>query len=368
MDMRKFRFPLSVLFLLVLTGCPFGDYYEEYRGINLIEAHPFSLTDWTIPDDPTNLYMDFTAVTALDAGGTTDLPPGTADIYRLEIKNLIPNGDFETGALPGWVPTGGTMLPSNVAGSAIEGWSLYFDLQQTEMVNYNLKTNLTDNFVSNATYALRFDFRTYNRFSVFEYNDGTLNNKILNWTIEPGNGSVRSFPFSNFIYIVTATTDPALYFTIGSRVEDEQEVQNGYIDNIRITRHNLDKYVILSLPYSLDGRPDLISGTYHFSVYLKSEEVNQVTPTILNRFKASSVSLRISGQSDSTVTYTKNETFTPTTAWTKIETELFIQIDPPTDTSSAVMELAISPSDPHNPDIGSVLIAAPSLILHPEGD
>ncbi|RKX84217.1 MAG: hypothetical protein DRP57_06375, partial [Spirochaetes bacterium] len=96
---------IAVLFLsaLSLSTCKQTDLFSEYRGTNLLDGIPF--TTW-VPDQ-TGPYMNYE-----EESGTGCEPPSDhpgEEVYRLEIKNLIPNGDFE----------------ATTAGAAPLGWTAY---------------------------------------------------------------------------------------------------------------------------------------------------------------------------------------------------------------------------------------------------
>ena len=87
--------------VLAITGCRPAAGFDEYRGVNLIESRDFDATDETgtalWQTDASNTYMTWEEV-----GSVT--PPGvvTGPVYRLEVKNLLANGDFENATLPGF--------------------------------------------------------------------------------------------------------------------------------------------------------------------------------------------------------------------------------------------------------------------------
>jgi len=98
---------LVLMFPLLLSSCTeiahfLGldkDYFADYRGKNLLANYPFESADkWKLTT--TTSYMSWELPT--EAGvvksflDTTDpANPVTYPAYRLEIKNLIPDGDFE---------------------------------------------------------------------------------------------------------------------------------------------------------------------------------------------------------------------------------------------------------------------------------
>ena len=116
----------------------------EYEGVNLIANKGFDSPDWN-PDQGAT-YMTFEEVTGVS------LPAGVtgAAVYRLEIKNLVDDGEFEVGAIgttpAGWSATGSaTFEVSNVAVQS--GNSLLFNNPaRADTVEFDLLT-LTDSYL-----------------------------------------------------------------------------------------------------------------------------------------------------------------------------------------------------------------------------
>ena len=104
---------ISAIALLILAGCKNNaDLFEDFRGVNLIAGVDFSNAGWVAEQGAT--YMDFSPAGV----NFTDGSPA----YRLEIKNLFPNGDFDAtniGASPaGWSEMG-TGAPAVTVGSEV---------------------------------------------------------------------------------------------------------------------------------------------------------------------------------------------------------------------------------------------------------
>lgn len=347
MTMKKLLIALP--FLILLTTCDFGNYYAEYEGVNLIESQSFSSADWTVSDP---VYLDFSSIAAEADAGT--FPPGAADVHRLEVLNLVANGDFE-GALAGsWTNTGGIMNTSGV--SPIYGDSLYFDLSSDQRIDYNL-THLIDGFIDNGLYFIRFSFKADSD-SLFEYNDGS--SFLLRRIITKDEG-VRTFPVGNESNFSITAQPTAPAFSIGTvRVEDGF-IQDGYMDNLRITRKDTSDSLLLSLslPYAdpAEARPDLISGNYTLSLFVKSEIPDQLTPLSPNRFPSESITLKMNNA------YAVHNV---TSDWTRVSVQGFFQIDPPADPASTVITLSVTPMNINYVDVGSLLIAAPELRFSPD--
>ena len=132
------RVLVPVAIAVLLASCePLGGYFDDYYDaagdpINLIENRGFGITDW-VPDQSAP-FMAFAVVGTAEGIDTTGLPAGfSGDICRLEILNLLPNGDFEAtplGTAPaGWVSSGtATTVEVQDASTALNGRYLYYVL------------------------------------------------------------------------------------------------------------------------------------------------------------------------------------------------------------------------------------------------
>ena len=141
---------------------------------------------------------------------------------------------------------------------------------------------------------------------------------------------------------------------------------NGYMDNLRMVRTDIDNKIILPVPYRAEGRPDLESGTYKFSVYIKHVETLP-----LNEFHAQSVSLGMAATDgglhlvENHAIYHSDDPGADWSNWTEITVESFLQIDtPPEDPEDPAVYLTITPTNiqlAQTKDVGSILVASPQL-------
>lgn len=361
-----------------LASCQEVPDLSEYQGINYIANHNFSSGSWSFDDTMQGAYhyMGFNS----DSAGTAAPPavavftglPGNADsgdISRLEIFNLVPDGGFESGTA-GWAAIGGASIAQEDEALDLNDYrvhddvgnnSLYYNIPSaTDIIRYDL-SNLLDNFLPSKKYLIRLYFTraTTNDTALFEYNGGSAANIIKTWKPKTETGWIAdSSAFTKFPDLenlgTNMTAQTGYYFCIGSYDSNESKTQTGYIDDFRIVRSDIDYYLRMSVPFSGAGRPDLYSGIYRFSVYFKGEDAADITPAV-NRFRSSRVSLVIDGkkQGFSTASYSNS-------GWTRLEVEKFIQIYP-----GGTIEIMVSPADSsgleNTLDIGSVLIASPSL-------
>ena len=370
--MKRIWIPISILVLcaaaLITFSCSNGnDPFEEYRGVNLIEGTGFDAGEWTA-DRSESYYMNFEAVTAADAGGTTGLPDGAA-VYRLEVPNLMPDGDFEStsaGPLPtptGWSATGGT---NQIVSPGIYGQSLEYNITETQMVDFTL-SNLADGFIANKYYLIRFVLEASS--AVFDYHNGVAS---LNapWILA-GLSGITAFPTANDDPEILAISSGGT-FSINTPGTGSS-VQGGQLDNFRIIRTDIPYGLRLQVPSIQEGRPELIPGTYRFSVYIKQEDSASVTPAVKNRFRSAGVTLQIKGPHDSVSDFTVATAFHPDdedadwTSWQLISTDIEDLYPSAKEEPNNAVTLSIYPTDVYDLDIGSVLIAAPSLEFIPEG-
>jgi len=103
---------VPALALLVLSAsCTLNtDYFTEYRGVNLLGNYDF---DALKSDGVTPKWSLATSTDFMVWAPVVDADRPTEAVYRLEIKNLIPNGDFEDAAVtpdaaPSALPSGWT--------------------------------------------------------------------------------------------------------------------------------------------------------------------------------------------------------------------------------------------------------------------
>lgn len=366
-----------ILILIILIAAGFVSCSDsppslsEYQGIDYILSHKFSSGSWVFDDTVQGSYhymgfnSDETGVSAVPSiSNFTGLPSAaTGDVSRLEIFNLVSNGGFET-SLTNWSASGATIttadgIPSvhNTAGN----YSLHYVFNTTpppnpDNVQFDLGS-LKDSFLADKRYIIRLNFsREYiNNDTLFRFNDERV------WDVKAKTSwdlGYTKFPdaYSDNSEIVATSSSNSFYIIYGTHNIE------GYIDDFRIVRSDISYNLKFTVPYSEAGRPDLYSGTYRLSVYIKAEDDADVTPNSPNenRFRSSRVSLGI-GRTVDTVTVKGFDSSSFTSgSWTKISVEKFLQIR-----DGDSIELLISPADKsggsNTLDIGSVLVAFPEL-------
>ncbi len=391
----------GITILFAIFACkPLGDLFSEYRNTNLLSdsAKSFSSSDWT-PDQDTT-YMNYEEVS-----GTGYEPPdgfGNATVYRLEIKNLIPNGDFEAstaGSAPnGWIAVNGgggtdTLQVVNSGDGQISGKTMYFKTNNSaDRMDFNIRdttTGATDGFLTNASYLVRYDYRTDGQL-YFEYNDTSISK--YSWTFYGGPNGERPSSITNLIEFppasiyedfpdITVGSATTYNFTFGSLDTTKSGPQEGYIDNFRLVRTDITYKLRLTLATE-DTLQPLISGWYRFSIYVKRDP----SAGSNNRFQCDRITLGISGggisESGGEITFDES-TYSNYAVyydgqddenwsnWSLLSVDCFVQIPENIPETEATLQLSITPTDDThgalNMDVGSILISSPSLVMSPDG-
>ncbi|HUX11478.1 MAG TPA: hypothetical protein VMW87_00545, partial [Spirochaetia bacterium] len=390
---RKARIAIhatAIVFLSLLAGCSLNDNFSAYRSVNLISSQNFSVSgSWTL-DDTTGTYMGLSAVPAASAGSLTGLP--TADqnsIYRLEIKNLMPDGDFSpdsAGTTPANWSAQGTNSSSatvSVTNAGINGNSLAISIGNSTdcRVSYALSAAtalVAGPIVTNATYRLQYDFEVTGSSTLpSSYDNGTT--ASIFWPTRTSGSGVQYFPLTTSSTPEISGISAPSYLSFGNLPGAAGETPSILLDNIRIVRTDIPLELRLNVPYhdSTGARPDLISGDYQFTIYVKMDPTNTLTGTSpqANRFPATAVSIGVNHAENGTISNngapsvhysTGTDAVNNWNTWTPITCDAgVIQISPPAHPSDSVLQLYVSPTDLVNvlngPTAGSILVAGPQL-------
>jgi len=355
---RAFIFAALITVWLLMGSCEQDPtILAEYEGVNLIANRGFDSADWT-PDQGT-VYMTYEAVTGVA------LPSGVtgAAVYRLEINNLVADGEFETypsGSPPpvgaGWSVTGAaTALVSGTEVSS--GQSLFFDVPSTAAADsfaFDLEA-MIDGYPANSNYILRFVFvPTQTNFCWFYFptHPGDLHIASVDTLSIP-------YDFPDAFEDITSeftSNDTGDIFLITGRTAA------GYIDDFRIARTDIPLRLRINLTWADPSRPDtpLVSGWYKFSLWVRSDPDAASTP---NSFAGDTVTIGI----ENALSVVSSVSSLPLVdGWAQISIVLFVQINEPDDHGAYVLELSVTPTDIANAqsrDVGSILITAPVLEL-----
>ena len=377
----------ALVVLALFAGCSLNDNFSAYRSVNLISSQGFSVSGSWTPDDTTGTYMGFAAVPATSAGSLTGLPAADqSSIYRLEIKNLMPDGDFSidaNGSTPtDWSSTGTST--ATVTTSGINGNSLLITVGSTSSSwsSYTLSAvnSLADGAIAaNGTYRLQYDFQlSQSAILPSSYDNGST--PYIFWSTRTFGTGVQNFPLTSSSSPEISGQAGSSYLTFGNLPgAPTTATPTVLLDNIRIVRSDKPLELRLNVPYRdpTGSRPDLISGDYRFTIYVKSDPTNTLTGTSpqANRFPATAVSLGVNSVINGaavnngapSVHYsTGSDAINNWNSWTPITCDAgVIQISPPANPASTVLQLSISPTDLvsilNGPTAGSILIAGPQL-------
>jgi hypothetical protein len=382
----------AVLAVVVLIGCkPVAGPFDDYRGVNLIGD--LSLSRWTL--DQGAEFMTCETVTSVPP------PISSADVHRLEIRNLVVDGDFEQSPVGpganGWTSVNGGGLVDTleviggVSAHAINGHTMHVKTDcLADLIGFNLRDaawGARDGFLSHESYNLLFDYRC-NGPLVFEYHTAASlpDQRLHAWKLGGGPGgsmqiasfdNLNAFPgtFSVGQSEVAVGAEANAECSFGSIDPLKGKAQEAFIDNLRVVRTDIDCRARLSLKRESDTVQPLVPGQYKFSLYVHSDPDVGTTP---NRFGAHRISLGI-------LSCTTVATGTvATTSWSKafhegedgldfaVWTRLSITLEAgETDpgASDSTLELSICPTDDTlgaaGKDCGSILVSAPSLELIP---
>ena len=396
----------------ILSGCrvSFSDFIDPNTGEakNMIPTDGFDSGNWTADRTETEYMTPIDSAPSETAAlNTTGLPDGTnaEAIRRLEIPNLFRNGDFEesaVGAMPdGWIPSDGAITTAEfktIDSGDINNKSLFFDFtDRSWRGDFDLRNTtygLKDGFLSDSPYVIRFEFKS-ELACAFDFHDGgtsLLLDPSSPWSYSTfSSGGGRSFPDVNHNPAVIPLQTGPHYFSIGSFLDPS--VQDGYFDNIRVVRTDIEQYITVLLERTRDestgltdeeGNPlNLIDGSYTFSVYIKNDPTNtklrDAGDATTNRMPATAVTLRsrfvelddaleekTALRVDSTV-HKPDDEDADWSNWYQITHTFHLQWNPSNWTGGAQrLELGITPTDTSSGltrDAGSILVASPSLQL-----
>lgn len=355
--------------------------FLEYTDVNLIPSRDFDAVDpeTALPvwqrEIADSTYMIFEEITAAEAGTVSGLPDPAAPVFRLEIPNLIDNGDFEADpAGTGWSTSGGATLTwvPNTDPKAIAGRSLYFS-HSSNTLDY-LEMNLSA-LTPDALYSIRFDLGLTIKMEtmLFQYDNGTSN--PVKWSPALSEYSITdiiAFPVANNSSIPAFSSAAGGSFLIGW--PNNNSGQQGYFDNLRITRIDQSNMIYAEIPYQETGRPALLSGgTYTFSVYVKREDPSQVTPVRVNHYHAEGLTMGINDTTGLLSGISVDINGVTDSQWTEVSVSYNqtqrVQIYLPDDPTDPVIQLSLVPSkwcENGQNTAGSILISSPSLIWSPE--
>lgn len=388
MNLRSFAVVGLSIFVL---GCDWVDPFPEYRGVNLIAEQGLTVDGfseaYTDGSDPLTTF-DFVAIatpTPAEYGGTSGLPAGSqSTIRRLEVVNLVADGDFEAQPIVGppnpaanWITagSGGVAAPGAFdvvdSGDPAMGQWVSFSIAPSQGALYDLDNDLpAGTWAENAKYFFLMDFQRQSDTTVITVAYGS-NARIAYaepW-LSPGPDDdstpvVESFPEIENGSAARTTRFAAIaptnnFFFVGSPTITASQV--GFADNLRIGRIDNMPHLSLALEAAPTTGLPLVAGAYSFSVYVKAEIDAQVTPVTGNAFRPDQIVL---GANDRFQRFTAGEIGWSQNQWVEVSATVELREDELGNTPALRLQLTVI--DQQFPAVGRILFAAPSLTLGTE--
>ena len=408
---------ISISFLLIVAGCKLNtDYFSEYRGKNLLANYGFSATNtgppvtnkWNLLSDATLTaagvgyqttdYMTWEKISnTANSDYSSDLTAGTpttgldgSPSYRLEIKNLLPDGDFEAVGDTGtsfaqsfWSANvaadatfnATTGTDSNGVPTTISHNTLLFgSVSPGDILTLNVSNAVSTMAARTGNYRFHMDF--YNASANVSV-PIALTNPSADWSQTVAAASTTLYSVSEEF---APSGSPSI--AIGSASNQNTLV---YIDNVRIVYTSIDPSVYMALPTLESGGLTLLPGTksgdYVFTFYVRDDPTADETAAyhVGNRLYPSGVTVRFNAaqqpgsQTPSPVFIARDSTWA--TGWKKITVSAgfnFVESDSQIAAAGKTnaLEIYLSPTETNStssggPDAGSLLIAQPSLVFNP---
>ena len=368
--------------IVMMSSCEPVNPFPEYVGVNLLESRgvsPETSAAGYLAGPLPAMSFDYIVLTPLTAAEYGAAPHGTPvpDVYRLELVNLFPDGDFEAtapGASPAdWEDNGPDFFEvADDPGPGLTGRYLAFDVTSPSYARLELDAHLLDGLVADATYHLELETVRKTRTSavVFDYGDDAHTSHLkmngLSWTFEQAGKQdtpVEVFPNPGDetfngpgSFYANAAGDG--YFSVGSPLAGT--LSAGYVDNIRVSRVDIMPHWSFVVPVDpLDAEALLlVPGRYRFRVFVKDEIDSQVTPNVQNRFRSRQITIGVDGAFS---TYSGTALGWDSTQWIEVIHEF--RLTAAQLASSAAVRIQLTPSSLDTPRIGSILISSPVLEL-----
>ncbi len=345
MVIKRFCLYILIVSALLLTTCDLDPSFDEYEGENFLAGN--TLADWSLMPDM-NFEEDAAGTSAtdyMDFSPTGETGPAGGPVYRLEIKNLLTNGDFESATDPKtpWVffntatdivtttPLNTKMEILNTGSYTLDNNTAYIQTLNEEYIKIKLKEAfiIPRNYVPGKRYYFQFDYRTAAQFTLYF---------IPNWKLTSDEPNLEDSNFFQAFGGENGINDDASrdirntyppispvegqlndnIFTASETNFEEntdslgitgyaEKAHGGYLDNFRIIRGSegaskpikevddgiLNEFDLRTrIKLTIDHRDDmeLIDGYYKFSIYVKEESTLPV-----NSFHSDRVELGIRG-------------------------------------------------------------------------
>jgi hypothetical protein len=424
------RTPAPVLFILIVltlfAGCNLNtDYFSDYRGKNILGNSDFGTGKWSLASDtvtqttatsagksysPTN-YMTWEAVGSGANDGSlssayTRGPDGVSPGYRLELKNLIADGDFESDAVgtnvtppANWTMSGGGGRTDIVLGSlsgypnnpniSLDNRALVWNqIAGGNYLNLEIDTAFNANLLIPGGYLVRFDFVNLSLSKVMDIRlystsfseSATLIGLAGAWSLS-GLTTVlvpTRYGFSQIMTLNSSNLSPQIlqFGTISS-------TDFFAIDNVRVVKTDLvSPSVALNFSSLSSGSLQLLPGTksgaYTLSFYVRDDPTADSTNGVhlLNRLEPSGISASIiAAQKPGSSSIPPIFAARPSggwTSWTLVSIPLGIDfVDNDGQLSGRyALTVQLSPTNildltTGGEDVGSLLVSEPTLKFNP---
>ncbi len=421
---------VSASLLLLWSGCNLNvDYFGDYRGKNILGNYGFSTGKWSlepysaysaVPLYSTADYMTWAAASDLSGLGLDAGPDGTP-AYRLEIKNLFQDGDFESQTNPSTSFTGdawwslsnssvkftssSSLLPNISSGtsySPLEHVSLFFRSATTADIPNNYLAIQLDSALGSTLWqrsgGYRFRFSFYNAGSTTTLDVHMVNQTASSTTNSEGSGTwtwnnlnasdtVDVYNLSRYFTLDGTATGATVYIGDwnGTGTGNGVDATAAVIDNVRVIQNDLPPYVITKLSGLSSGSLKLLSGSrsgaYSFSFYVHDDPTADQSRAVApvhspNRLNPSGVTVVFTAAVKSGSGTYKAFTARPATgwtSWTKITIPLgfdFVSSDSDIPSGSSALTIEMGPTNTYDSttggrDAGSLIISSPTLVFNP---
>jgi hypothetical protein len=395
--------------LALATSCTLNtDYFKDYRGVNLIGNYDFNSlkADGVTPQWSLATSTDFMAWTPVPSD-----PERPTEAYRLEIKNLIPNGDFQdatktpdatNATLPaGWstnffdgtviasasinfgVTPSSTLHNGTIDGSRAMGWAA---LGAGNQLRLDLKGQVPTSAWQPIGYLFRADLMNVGSgpsigMTLYDtatngVNPETTNNQP-NWTVttaKADNSTDNTSVFSMVRpFLLTAAPGDLRWVAFGPNGTTADDA--AIIDNVRLLPRYQSLVVSATLSTLESGVKPLLPGSkpgmYVFTIDVKNDPNagagNHFQPKAFTVWFDASVK---SGTRNPSVTVAAPVGGWPT--WTTLTFQLgfdFVNSDSDigAGTNPHALSIGLSPtvSSTGDYDVGTVLVSRPTLSFNP---
>jgi hypothetical protein len=365
----------ALLLLGALSGCslfeskdyPDVDYsasvqFDRFVGSNAYDPLAATTGSWDCAyrDAAWDGY-DYLTLTntgnAVSTYGTADGLDSAAPVYRLEVANLIENGNFETSAEnwatedPGTIGSAIRITPTSILfGTGCVRVNL--DLNESQTYTTVVRTGYTG-FLTNTAYNLFFRYTTTSIDTAKVYVDG-----VESITASPTGSGVKGY--ARYTINNGYASAPVIKFT---PIDNTYTLYDFYVDNFRVGRSgNMELRLSLTRNDTIErsGVP-LDSGTYVFSVWAHSDPL---ATTVQTPYPVDAFVVKMAPTAESSLS-TTSVTYAEATGWHKLTATLkpgALAFDDAA--TGAVLSLVL---DFNQTRPGSVLLARPELVYRADG-